>query len=64
MYNLVFLIRIISYKKTIFLEIQHLNIICKVAKESMSIFIVRIKVESVMLMETVIFYFLEYTWIN
>jgi len=30
----------------------------------MSIFIVRIKVESVMLMETVIFYFLEYTWIN
>jgi len=27
----------------------------------MSIFIVRIKVESVMLMETVIFYFLEYT---
>ena len=30
----------------------------------MSIFIIRIKVESVMLMETVIFYFLEYTWIN
>ena len=30
----------------------------------MSILIVRIKVESVMLMETVIFYFLEYTWIN
>jgi len=30
----------------------------------MSIFIVRIKVESVMLMETVIFYFLEFTWIN
>ena len=30
----------------------------------MFIFIVRIKVESVMLMETVIFYFLEYTWIN
>lgn len=30
----------------------------------MAIFIVRIKVESVMLMETVIFYFLEYTWIN
>ncbi len=30
----------------------------------MSIFIVRIKVESVMLMETVIFYFLEYTWLN
>jgi len=30
----------------------------------MAIFIVRIKVENVMLMETVIFYFLEYTWIN
>lgn len=30
----------------------------------MSIFIVRIKVENVMLIETVIFYFLEYTWIN
>jgi len=27
----------------------------------MAIFIVRIKVENVMLMETVIFYFLEYT---
>ena len=30
----------------------------------MFIFIVRIKVENVMLMETVIFYFLEYTWLN
>lgn len=30
----------------------------------MAIFIVRMKVENVMLMETVIFYFLEYTWIN
>ena len=30
----------------------------------MFIFIVRMKVENVMLMETVIFYFLEYTWIN
>lgn len=30
----------------------------------MSIFIVRMKVEHVMLIETVIFYFLEYTWIN
>lgn len=30
----------------------------------MFIFIVRIKVENVMLIETVIFYFLEYTWIN
>lgn len=30
----------------------------------MAIFIVRIKVENVILMETVIFYFLEYTWIN
>mgnify|MGYP001680882152 CR=1 FL=1 len=30
----------------------------------MFIFIVRMKVEHVMLIETVIFYFLEYTWIN